>query len=216
MAILKLSTADQYLIATGDTGLLEVYQALPDGLFPPFPQVELPCGVGGLLQRGGFAQTFFFGSEVLGLKFKSPKGHTVSAGGLTVKNVQGYDLVRPFIGSFGAMGELLEATLRLRPGRGKTFLRRKGELTEPPVKPRFLWHETGWTYAYHFGHPLEVRRFAETFGGEEVKEPLDYRPLFPGGMGIGMGNVMDLRFTWADGGAKPPMSEVYRRLVESL
>ena len=216
MPILQVSSADQYLIATGDTPLLDIYKALPEGLFPPFPPVELPGGLGGLLERGGFAQTFFMGSEVLGLRFKSPKGHQVQAGGLTVKNVQGYDLVRPFVGSFGAIGQLLDATLRLRPGRASVFLRRKGELLEPPFQPRFLWQETGWLYTFHFGHPKEVRRFAETFGGEEVKEHLDYTSLFPNGMGIGAGNLMDLRLTWANGGQRPEMPEVYKRLMEAL
>lgn len=216
MAILEVSTADQYLIATGDTALLEIYRALPEGLFPPFPPVELPGGLDGLLKRGGFGQTFFMGSEVLGLKFRSPKGHTLTAGGLTVKNVQGYDLVRPFVGSFGHMGDVLSATLRLRPGRAKVFLKTSGELLEPSIRPRFLWHDRGLVYAYHFGHPLEVRRFAETFGGEEVAEPLDYTGLFPSGVGVGMGPLQDLRFGWADGGANPPMPELYKRLVESL
>ncbi len=216
MPVLQVSTADQYLIATGDTRLAEVWEALPQGLFPPFPPVELPGGVDGWLKRGGFAQTFFVGSEVLGLKFRSPKGHTIQAGGLTVKNVQGYDLVRPFVGSFGALGDVLEATLRLRPGRASTFLRRKGELTEPPLKPRFLWQEGADTYAFHLGHPLEVRRFHESFGGEEVTGLLDYTPLFPGGMGIGPGNLIDLRFSWANGGTKPEMPEAFKHLVEAI
>ncbi|MDX2004826.1 MAG: DUF5639 domain-containing protein [Meiothermus sp.] len=213
---MEVSSADQYLIATGETPLLEIYSALPEGLFPPFPPVELPGGLGGLLERGGFGQTFFLGSEVLGLRFRSPKGHSVQAGGLTVKNVQGYDLVRPFVGSFGALGRLSDATLRLRPGRAACFLRNKGELLEPPIRPRFLWQETGWLYAYHFGHPKEVLRFAQTFGGEEVKGPLDLTPLFPDGMGVGPGNVIDLRQSWANGGGRPEMPEVFRRLVEAL
>lgn len=216
MPVLQVSTADQYLIATGDTQLAEIWEALPQGLFPPFPPVELPGGLDGWLKRGGFAQTFFVGSEVLGLKFKSPKGHTIQAGGLTVKNVQGYDLVRPFVGSFGAMGDVLEATLRLRPGRASTLLRRKGELTEPPLKPRFLWQELSDTYAFHFGHPLEVRRFRESFGGEEVTSLLDYTPLFPSGMGVGAGNLMDLRFSWANGGTNPEMPEAFKRLAEAI
>ncbi|WP_297854881.1 DUF5639 domain-containing protein [Meiothermus sp.] len=213
---MKVSAADQYLIATGDTRLLEVWEALPEGLFLPFPPVELPGGLDGLLKRGGFAQTFFMGSEVLGLKFRSPRGHTVQAGGLTVKNVQGYDLVRPFVGSFGALGDVLEATLRLRPGRASIFLRRRGELAEPPLMPRFMWQEGIYTYAFHFGHPLEVKRFRETFGGEEVPGTLDYTPLFPNGMGVGSGNLIDLRFSWADGGAKPVMPEVYKRLADAI
>lgn len=216
MPVLRVSTADQYLIATGDTRLAEVWEALPQGLFPPFPPVELPAGLDGLLKRGGFAQTFFVGSEVLGLKFKSPKGHIIQAGGLTVKNVQGYDLVRPFVGSFGEMGDILEATLRLRPGRASVFLRRKGELAEPPLMPRFLWQQQADTYAFHFAHPSELQRFREGFGGEEVTGLQDYTAFFPDGMGVGAGRLIDLRFSWANGGTKPAMHHAFRRLVEAI
>nr|WP_245958939.1 DUF5639 domain-containing protein [Meiothermus luteus] len=216
MPVLRVSAADQYLVATGDTPLMEIWAALPQGLFPPFPPVELPGGLGGLLQRGGFGQTFFFAAEVLGLCFRTPKGRVVRAGGLTVKNVQGYDLVRPFVGSFGALGEVLEATLRLRPGRARVFLRRPGELYDHPYRPRFLWQEKAHTYAFHFGHPLEVRRFQEAFGGQEVAGSLDYREWFPRGMGVGPGPLADLRFGWADGGGCPEMPEVFKRLAEAL
>lgn len=216
MPVLRVSAADQYLVASGDTPLLEVWEALPKGLFPPFPPVELPGGLDGLLKRGGFAQTFFLGSEVLGLTFRSPRGQTIRAGGLTVKNVQGYDLVRPFLGSFGALGEVLEATLRLRPGRASVFLRRKGPFAIPSIRPRFLWEAMAHTYAFHFGHPLEVQRFAETFGTEAVQGPLDYTGLFPQGMGVGPGHLKDMRFSWANGGIRPELPEAFKRLAEAI
>ena len=98
---MEVHAADQYLVAPGEADLLEVHARLAGtGLFPPFPPVELPGGVGGLVARGGFAQTFFFPAEVLGLTFRTPKGRRVRAGGVVVKNVQGYDLVRLFVGSF--------------------------------------------------------------------------------------------------------------------
>lgn len=217
MPVLEVSPADQYLIATGETPLLEIWQALPQGLYPPFPPVELPDGLNGLLQRGGFAQTFFIGSEVLGLTFKSPKGQTVQAGGKVVKNVQGYDLVRPFVGSFGTMGEVLQATLRLRPGRASVFLRRTGELSEVRQRPRFLWKELEYLYAFHFGHPKEVERLREAFGGEALSGTLDYTPLFPKSMGVGnLGTVRDLRFGWENAGPPPAVPEAFRRLAEAL
>jgi FAD/FMN-containing dehydrogenase len=217
MPVLEVSPADQYLVASGDTALLEIWQALPTGLYPPFPPVELPGGLNGLLQRGGFGQTFFLASEVLGLTFKSPKGQTVQAGGKVVKNVQGYDLVRPFVGSFGALGEVLQATLRLRPGRASIFLRRTGELSEVRQQPRFLWKELEYLYAFHLGHPREVERLRESFGGEAVQKTLDYTPLFPKGMGVGsLGSLRDLRFGWENAGPAPAVPEVFRRLAESL
>ncbi|WP_276954718.1 DUF5639 domain-containing protein [Allomeiothermus silvanus] len=221
MPLLELSPSDQYLIASGDTPLLEVWEALPLGLFPPFPPVELPGGLNSLLQRGGFGQTFFFGAEVLGLTLKTPQGRTVQAGGRVVKNVQGYDLVRPFVGSFGALGEAISVTLRLRPGRASVFLRRPLEAPSgwPPVldvQPRFLWQHQSTLFAFHFGHPKEVERFRQAFGGEVMDSPVDYSRLFPHGMGVGVGPLRDLRFSWADGGAKPPLPPVFQKLASAL
>lgn len=225
MPLLELSPSDQYLIASGDTALLEVWEALSPGLFPPFPPVELPGGLNGLLQRGGFGQTFFFGAEVLGLTLKTPRGRTVQAGGRVVKNVQGYDLVRPFVGSFGALGEAVSVTLRLRPGRASVFLRKPLEPNPEAssvwhaafgVQPRFLWQHENTLFAFHFGHPTEVARFRQAFGGEVVDNPVDYSRLFPGGMGVGAGPLRDSRFSWADGGAKPPLPQVFHKLASAL
>ncbi|MFC6659972.1 hypothetical protein [Deinococcus multiflagellatus] len=47
MPVLDLSPGDQTITVSGDTSLPEVYAALPAGLFPPFPPVGLPGGVGG-------------------------------------------------------------------------------------------------------------------------------------------------------------------------
>lgn len=222
MPLLELSPSDQYLVASGDTALLEVWKALPAGLHPPFPPVELPGGLDGLLGRGGFGQTFFFGAEVLGLTLRTPRGRTAQAGGRVVKNVQGYDLVRPFVGSFGALGEALTVTLRLRPGRASIFLQKPLEpkglegLGRFGLQPRFLWQHQGTLLAFHFGHPKEVERFRQAFGGEVVDDPVDYTGLFPNGMGVGAGPLRDLRFSWADGGAKPRAPEVFQRIAAAL
>jgi FAD/FMN-containing dehydrogenase len=183
--------------------------------------VELPGGLGGLVQRGGFGQTFFFGAEVLGVTLKTPQGRTVQAGGRVVKNVQGYDLVRPFVGSFGALGEAVSVTLRLRPGRTSVFLQKPLEpgfawSSAAAPQPRFLWQHKSTLLAFHFGHPKEVERLRQAFGGEIVDNPVDYSGLFPNGMGVGPGPLRDLRFTWADGGAKPPLPAVFQRLASVL
>ncbi|TBH21237.1 DUF5639 domain-containing protein [Thermus thermamylovorans] len=219
---MELHAADQYLVAPGRAGLLEVHERLQGtGLYPPFPPVELPGGVGGLVARGGFAQTFFFPAEVLGLTFRTPRGRVVRAGGVVVKNVQGYDLVRPFVGSFGLLGEALEVVFRLRPGRASAFLRRpfSGEFPALSPAPRFLFAleegGTWWLYAFHLGPEREVARFREAFGGMEA-QPLDLRPRFPRGMGVGEGPLRDLRFPWQDGGKAPEAPGLFRRLAEVL
>ena len=92
------------------------------------------------MSRGGFGQTFFFGSEVLGLTFIAPSGRRVVAGGRTVKNVQGYDLTRPFVGSFGRLGQAETITLRLRPGLSSAHHARPGTLADAPdSRARFVW-----------------------------------------------------------------------------
>jgi len=52
---------------------------------------------------------------VLGIRFVTPKGDIIGAGGKTVKNVSGYDVSKLMIGSLGSLGILCEMTLRLLP-----------------------------------------------------------------------------------------------------
>ena len=52
---------------------------------------------------------------MLGVRFVTPKGDIVGAGGKTVKNVSGYDVSKLMIGSLGSLGILCEMTLRLLP-----------------------------------------------------------------------------------------------------
>jgi len=52
---------------------------------------------------------------LIGLTVVSADGSIVRGGGKVVKNVAGYDLPTLYIGSFGTLGVLVEATLRLRP-----------------------------------------------------------------------------------------------------
>jgi glycolate oxidase FAD binding subunit len=52
---------------------------------------------------------------VLGLEVALASGALVRCGGRVVKNVSGYDLAKLFTGSFGALGVLASAWLRLRP-----------------------------------------------------------------------------------------------------
>lgn len=50
----------------------------------------------------------------LGLEFVDGAGAVIRAGGRVVKNVAGFDLTRLLVGSFGALGAITEATVRLR------------------------------------------------------------------------------------------------------
>ncbi len=219
MPVKELNLADQYVVASADTDLLELYDALPHNLFPPFPPVELPGGLGGLLERGGFGQQFFFASEILGLTYRTPNGRRVKAGGRVVKNVQGYDLVRLFVGSFGLLGVAEEAVIRLRPGRDSLLWRPPGDNLEQlgAGGVRFAWLASGLLHAFHFGHPRELKHLTQTLPGEPLSGHIDYQGLFPNGMGVGEGNALvDARFTWADGTGYPQPPELFRRLAGRL
>lgn len=52
---------------------------------------------------------------LLGLRWVSPGGDLVAAGGKVVKNVAGYDLHRTHVGALGTLGVLVEATFKVRP-----------------------------------------------------------------------------------------------------
>lgn len=215
MPILDLSPGDQTVTVTGDTPLMSVYAALPAGLFPPFPPVHLPGGVGGLILRGGFAQTFPFASDVLGVTFRAPGGRVIRAGGRTVKNVQGYDLTRPFVGSFGLLGDPLEVTLRLRPGLSHAHVVHPGPLA--PCAARFTWAAPDGTHVMHFGHAREVQQAVAWPGAHPVTAAPEYAPLFPAGMGVGEGGpLQDLRFAWASGAPMPEPPALFRTLAASL
>ena len=62
-----------------------------------------------------FAADWRLRNEILGLEVAHPQGGLARCGGRVVKNVTGFDLVRLYCGSFGTLGVITEATLRLRP-----------------------------------------------------------------------------------------------------
>jgi glycolate oxidase FAD binding subunit len=53
--------------------------------------------------------------HVLGLEMVTGDGRPLRFGGRVVKNVAGYDMVRPVVGSHGALGFITSVSLRLRP-----------------------------------------------------------------------------------------------------
>ena len=53
--------------------------------------------------------------HILGVRFVTPNGDIVGAGGKTVKNVSGYDISKLMIGSIGTLGIICEMTFKLLP-----------------------------------------------------------------------------------------------------
>lgn len=72
---------------------------------------RVAAGLGGrrMLGRGSVRDV------VLGIRFVGADGVAASAGGATVKNVTGYDVVRLLVGSWGTLAVFTEVTLKLAP-----------------------------------------------------------------------------------------------------
>jgi glycolate oxidase FAD binding subunit len=52
---------------------------------------------------------------LIGLRVLRPDGVAIKSGGRVVKNVAGYDMHKAFVGSFGTLGMVVEATFKIRP-----------------------------------------------------------------------------------------------------
>jgi glycolate oxidase subunit GlcD len=87
--------------------------------FPLDPQLAEISTIGGELATGASGpRRFMYGTArdlVLGLTVVTPTGEIVRPGGKTMKNVAGLDLCRMFVNSWGTLGVITEATLRLFP-----------------------------------------------------------------------------------------------------
>ncbi|MEX1316543.1 MAG: FAD-binding oxidoreductase, partial [Synechococcaceae cyanobacterium] len=98
--------------------------------------------VGGLVARGlagGYRQRYMgVRDQLIGIGLMRADGTAARAGGKVVKNVAGYDLMRPLCGSWGSLALITEVTLRtqpLPPQRRGLWLR--GAL--PRLRPLARW-----------------------------------------------------------------------------
>jgi len=91
------------------------------GQFLPLdpPHVDRGATIGGIIasNSNGFGRHRYGGVRdlLLGIRFALPDGTLGRAGGRVVKNVAGYDLNKLFIGSFGTLGVVVEATFKILP-----------------------------------------------------------------------------------------------------
>ncbi|HZK49887.1 MAG TPA: FAD-binding oxidoreductase [Thermoleophilia bacterium] len=114
---------DNLTVTAGAGTTLAALQDLAarDGLLLPLdPPMPESATLGGVLSTNDHGpHRMLHGSMrdvVLGLGAVLVGGDRVKAGGRTIKNVTGYDLTRLFIGAFGSLGVMSEATIRLLPG----------------------------------------------------------------------------------------------------
>jgi len=113
------------------------FQCLPGqhGLWLPLdPRGGAEATIGGIIaaNAAGPLRQGFGGPRdmVLGLRIATADGKVVKTGGRVVKNVAGYDFCKLLTGSFGTLGVIVEASLKLfpKPPERATFAMRAGTL----------------------------------------------------------------------------------------
>ncbi len=85
-------------------------------LDPPDPEAATVGGV--LATNASGSRRHLYGTArdlLIGVTVVCADGAVVHGGGKVVKNVAGYDLPKLFLGAFGTLGVLVEATVKLRP-----------------------------------------------------------------------------------------------------
>jgi FAD/FMN-containing dehydrogenase len=105
------------------------------GLWLPLdPRGGAEATIGGIIaaNAAGPLRQGFGGPRdmVLGLRIATADGKVVKTGGRVVKNVAGYDFCKLLTGSFGTLGVIVEASLKLfpKPPERATFVMRAGTL----------------------------------------------------------------------------------------
>jgi glycolate dehydrogenase FAD-binding subunit len=111
------------LTATVEAGM--IVRTLQEALLPRGQWLSLDpphsdkATIGGILSANvaGPRRHLYGGCRdlLIGLTVVTADGAIVKGGGKVVKNVAGYDLPKLFIGAFGTLGVIVEATLKLRP-----------------------------------------------------------------------------------------------------
>ena len=126
--VLEYEPAD--LTVTVEAGIrlteLQIVLAEHRQFLPIDPPYGDRCTIGGIISSNSSGSLRYqYGTArnlVLGMKVMNPKGIVVKSGGKVVKNVAGYDINKLYIGAFGTLGIITEATLKLAPLPTKTAI----------------------------------------------------------------------------------------------
>ncbi|MDT5156964.1 MAG: glycolate oxidase [Acidobacteriota bacterium] len=120
-SIREISVENLYTTTEPGVTTYALQQAVEEvGLFyPPDPASYKNSYIGGnIAENAGGIRSAKYGVTkhyVLGLEVVTPTGEVIRTGGLTSKNVVGFDLTGLICGSEGMLGIITEATLRLLP-----------------------------------------------------------------------------------------------------
>ncbi|MGI9107635.1 MAG: FAD-binding oxidoreductase [Pyrinomonadaceae bacterium] len=119
--IREIQADDLYVVTEPGVTTYALQQAVEaEGLFyPPDPASYKTSFIGGnIAENAGGIRSAKYGVTkhyVLGLEVVTPTGEIIRTGGLTSKNVVGFDLTGLICGSEGMLGIITEATLKLLP-----------------------------------------------------------------------------------------------------
>ncbi|HZH91762.1 MAG TPA: FAD-linked oxidase C-terminal domain-containing protein [Pyrinomonadaceae bacterium] len=119
--IREVNADDLYVVTEPGVTTYALQQAVEaEGVFyPPDPASYKTSFIGGnIAENAGGIRSAKYGVTkhyVIGLEVVTPTGDVIRTGGLTSKNVVGFDLTGLICGSEGMLGIITEATLRLLP-----------------------------------------------------------------------------------------------------
>ena len=119
--ILKIDKKNMQVTVEPGVISADLQQALAedDLFFPPDPSSTVESTLGGnVAENAGYTRAVKYGvtrDYVLGLEAVLPNGDIINAGGRTIKNVTGYDLVSLLTGSEGTLAIVTRIILRVLP-----------------------------------------------------------------------------------------------------
>lgn len=146
---------------------------------------------------------------LLRARFVTGEGRAATAGGVTVKDVTGYDVCRLLTGSWGTVAVLTEVTLKLRPiprhGAWYATAAPEPRLDGALYRPAALFTTAERTWAWLEGHPDDIAEQAARAGMREAQPPALPRTarasLDPARLPAFVGSIAgrDLRWATQDG-----------------
>lgn len=123
--VMRLERDDFYVVCAAGTPLTELFAVLErHNLRFPFLLEGQTGTVGGMVARGQLANEggcFTISRWVLAVRVLLADGTISKSGAITYKSVAGYDLPKLFCGSFGTLGIIVEASLRIYPRQAGPF-----------------------------------------------------------------------------------------------